>query len=693
MTMIYFGGRLDHSPLTQANPVVIRGYDRAGNLLATIRSGALESAVPGSSGVAFSAYQSDGTLTACQAATNDPYPAAIPAALVADTAGRIYTATASTWAINTATGINTEVWPDWFRVYRRGGDRLAFPQLHGGPIRVVVLDGSGNLYVGGDQVGAEKYILRKYDSGGTLLWSAGAVSVLPDIPDRVLGIAVDGSGNVYTAGGKDYGGGLVRKYNSSGVLQWTQRPAGIQTHVALDGAGNVYTSGVFSAGYWLIDTTFSPWSTIPGFLAPGPSTADFQYYGPPPEWPALPAMHAIAKWATADGAYVASATGNLGQRIVWNDGVLHASHQWEGTSDNTRKNYKRYNAALTITYERETDIGQNRRLGAVGSDGTAYFVGYREGQTVNAYPYSLAVLWHFSAIDLSNALLWTGLSSTATPDGRNSDGQTVAEAYAEHQDLSEYVALYEDAQYTNAYGALVGPDFWAEFWDSRCAATVDSTLIPALSLGFTLRAPTWIGDLYHHSPGLPLAFSLRAPTLLREYVGPRLQTIYRAVVDGVPPLTVPLASVQCRRTTGGIEMTLVTPFLPSATLTELLTRIDADLIVYRGVRFASGLEQLDELVRVTLTGTRLDAGPHRWSLTLSGNADAETANPKLRIARGISYRNLGTDGSRRVRCEVDTYLRPGDTVDLGGGETLVVSDLIYNLRPDSSLMELSEVAP
>lgn len=693
MTILYFGGRLDHSPLTQANPVVIRGYDRAGNLLSTIRSGALDSAVPGSSGVTFSAYQSDATLTACRAATNDPYPASIPVALTADAAGRIYTATASTWAINTATGINTEVWPDWFRVYRRNGDRLPFPQLHGGPIRTVVLDASGNLYVGGDQVGAEKYILRKYDSSGTLLWSAAASALLPDIPDRVLGIAVDGSGNVYTAGGKDYGGGLVRKYNSSGVLQWTQRPSGVQTHIALDGAGNVYTSGVFSAGYWLIDTTFSPWGTIPSWLAPGPSTDDFQYFGTPPEWPAQPDWRSIFKWATADGAHQTSILGHNFPRIIWQGTALHASHLWEGTNASTMQNYKRYTSALVVTYEREQDVGRWRDLGAVGSDGTAYFSGYRESLTVNAYPYSLAVLWHFSAIDASNALLWTGLSSTAVADGRNSDGQTVTEAYTGHAQQSEYEALYADAQYTNPYGALVGPDFWAEFWDCRCATTVDSTVIPGLALAFALRAPTWIGDLYHHSPGLALGFTLRAPTLLREYVGPRLQTIYRGVVDGAPPLTLPLASVQCRRTTGGIEMTLVVPYLPSATLTEVLARVGNDLIVYRGVRFASALEQLDELVRVTLTGTRLDLGTSGWSLTLNGQADAETGNPKLRLARGISYRNLGTDGSRRVRCEVDTYLRPGDTVELGGGETLIVSDLVYNLRPDSALMEISEVAP
>jgi len=47
---------------------------------------------------------------------------------------------------------------------------------------------------------------------------------------------------------------------------------------------------------------------------------------------------------------------------------------------------------------------------------------------------------------------------------------------------------------------------------------------------------------------------------------------------------------------------------------------------------------------------------------------------------------------RRVRCAVDTYLAVGDTADLGGGETLIVTEIVYNISPETALMEIAEEA-
>ena len=56
---------------------------------------------------------------------------------------------------------------------------------------------------------------------------------------------------------------------------------------------------------------------------------------------------------------------------------------------------------------------------------------------------------------------------------------------------------------------------------------------------------------------------------------------------------------------------------------------------------------------------------------------------------GITYRNEQS-GLGRIRCEIDTFLRVGDTADLGAGETMVVDSITYTVSPSQGFMEISE---
>ena len=88
-------------------------------------------------------------------------------------------------------------------------------------------------------------------------------------------------------------------------------------------------------------------------------------------------------------------------------------------------------------------------------------------------------------------------------------------------------------------------------------------------------------------------------------------------------------------------------------------------------------------------GYRFDTGSASASATLSARDSAEVENPKTRIMRAISYRNSAS-GKRRVRCAIDTYLRPGDTADLGGAETMIVADITYSVSTTQAVMEIAE---
>lgn len=84
--------------------------------------------------------------------------------------------------------------------------------------------------------------VRKYNSSGVLQWSYDHGNI-----STGKGIAVDGSGNVYFCHGGTHGNGTTRgtftKVNSSGTHQWTHKPGGVTLDVATDGT-DVYIAAV-----------------------------------------------------------------------------------------------------------------------------------------------------------------------------------------------------------------------------------------------------------------------------------------------------------------------------------------------------------------------------------------------------------------------------------------------------------------
>ena len=135
----------------------------------------------------------------------------------------------------------------------------------------IAVDGSGNVYVGGDSTATWGSPVRAYTSGtdgfaaklgndGSLTWNTflGGSGT-----DSGYAIAVDSSGNVYVGGVSDatwgsperaYTSGndaFAAKLNSSGALLWDTFLGGSGSDsgygIAVDGSGNVYVGGVSDA--------------------------------------------------------------------------------------------------------------------------------------------------------------------------------------------------------------------------------------------------------------------------------------------------------------------------------------------------------------------------------------------------------------------------------------------------------------
>jgi hypothetical protein len=95
------------------------------------------------------------------------------------------------------------------------------------------------------------------------------------------------------------------------------------------------------------------------------------------------------------------------------------------------------------------------------------------------------------------------------------------------------------------------------------------------------------------------------------------------------------------------------------------------------------------MLSVIFYSMRYDYGSRSGSITLSGSSALVSGFTKTRLITGISYRNE-INGIRRIRAMVDTYLQPGDTADLGNGETLTVSEITIYIDEGSAVMEFTE---
>jgi hypothetical protein len=146
-----------------------------------------------------------------------------------------------------------------------------------------------------------------------------------------------------------------------------------------------------------------------------------------------------------------------------------------------------------------------------------------------------------------------------------------------------------------------------------------------------------------------------------------------------------------RRTAYSRQLTAVIqpPGVDSLVLAQ--ARLGETLTLYRGVRFANGEEQLEVMMEVPLATARADQGPRALSLTIEGAAEEAENIPHTRALTGISYRSVGAGNQRRVRCAIDTYLRPGYTATFGV-DSMTVGETVISISPNSGVMEVIEAA-
>lgn len=214
----------------------------------------------------------------------------------------------------------------------------------------------------------------------------------------------------------------------------------------------------------------------------------------------------------------------------------------------------------------------------------------------------------------------------------------------------------------------------------------------AESFSLSEQAPTYATLRQVSVPAAALSLTAKQPQIIyNPPVSGQSRAIYRLYLaaDGYDDLELPLSSFSANRRNG--EPTYLYVVIPSPVpyISAITDRVGGEIVLHSG--FATpDTEAMTELMRVDFDSFRYDLGARSGSASLTGHSTVSFSNPKTILLQGVSYKNV-TDGIRRVRCYPDMWLAPGDTADLGGGETFVVDFISYTISPNQATMEVSEV--
>lgn len=549
----------------------------------------------------------------------------------------------------------------------------------------------------------------------------------------VMGIAIDSAGNVYccswnnawtgSTGYDDqpatipsaYGNNYeypqwtVRKYNPDGFKVW-EANHGAECHdLVLDGSGNVYICGAAVNSSGAVINSVSVDRT--GYY----TTRKYSNDG-------------TLLWSADHGISVAWLNDGHRMRIAVDaSGNVYTIAHGGPAGDLVAKNVTKYNSSGVVQWSVKIDylLGYTNPYGlAVDSSGNVYVAG-RIGTNYSLIKYdssgnqlALAVnvdsakYGRAVAIDsVGDVVLATSATLNRHLHKYDSDLTLIESAPVDAGHSGGVTSMVLDADdvaycvigtgYLEAYSTSSGT-FGDKLWATRptlgdddgsalagwCVA-LSEVETPPLKMPIHFGVPSWIGDYYASVPGLPLALALSVPAWLRDYVGPPRPEICRLFLTGEPDLELPLSSLSLRANAGGVYLSVVSPGATLETVAAIEARAGGNLQVYRGVRFPDGTEQLELLADAPLTHVNYDLGARSGSLSLTGRAAATAEYVKSRTVRNLSYR-AESAGVRRIRAAIDSQLLVGDTVQLPGGESFVVSSLTITVSATQAAMEISE---
>ncbi len=159
--------------------------------------------------------------------------------------------------------------------------------------------------------------------------------------------------------------------------------------------------------------------------------------------------------------------------------------------------------------------------------------------------------------------------------------------------------------------------------------------------------------------------------------------------DGVDDLELPISSFQSRMRDE--DPSYLACSIPNSVdyEAEILARTNGDIVVRKGYRLQDGTLNMEEIARVDYEALQLHRGARSDTAIISGHRTTTATAVKYRTLTGVSYYGLQDDGKRRIRAELDLFLRPGD-IAVYGDESIEVGMISCAVNPTLAIMEVTE---
>lgn len=174
----------------------------------------------------------------------------------------------------------------------------------------------------------------------------------------------------------------------------------------------------------------------------------------------------------------------------------------------------------------------------------------------------------------------------------------------------------------------------------------------------------------------------------------QIQEVYRLVItgasDGLQDLAIGgISSWQATNQAGG-RSAYVQAVIPAADryLADIESRANGDLVIQKGYKLLSGEVRYEEILRARFDTLRPDRGQRALTITVSGYLGGNPFSNGTRTLTGI--RSISApNGKRRVRCDIDLFLKPGMTVT-ALNETFKAGYINYYVTQADKFCEVGE---
>lgn len=239
---------------------------------------------------------------------------------------------------------------------------------------------------------------------------------------------------------------------------------------------------------------------------------------------------------------------------------------------------------------------------------------------------------------------------------------------------------------------------WFDEWTIESNVLM-SDIITEASLALDAQAPSYA--ISSDVPEATVTLNARAPSSFWSVQPNRLataQVIYRCVLTGdgddTTDITLPMKSFQARLRDG--DPSYLSCVIPdSITYAPLVVeRTNGEIIIYSGYRLDDGTEQVEEIIRANYESLQIDRGSNNDSLTISGHKTITSSSPKDWTVAGVSFYGQTAAGKRRIRANLDPFIRCGDTCiyGTGGNDYFVIGRITcwVTANPAGYFMEVIE---